>query len=158
LILGTFLSPSGYEYRKNSPPADFLCYLPNDNPKIARNFLRVARPKEPYFVKYEVCYFYFRDLYNTNIPTDLIARVVRPCQPVFKWYRAFHQQMLGFFTHFFLQNKASEELLQGIGFTNTTTSGDTRIDQVFDNGQSPKQLSLIERFTQNNPTIILGSS
>ena len=103
-------------------------------------------------------YFYLKELYNTNIPTYLIAGVFRPNQPFFKWYGAFHQQMLGFFTHFFLQNKASEELLQGIGFTNTTTSGDTRIDQVFDNSQSPKQLSLIERFTQNNPTIILGSS
>lgn len=157
-ILVTFFSPSGYEYRKNSPLADFVCYLPNDNAKNARKFIRLVRPKQAYFVKYEFWYFYLKELYNTNIPTYLIAGVFRPNQPFFKWYGAFHQQMLGFFTHFFLQNKASEELLQGIGFTNTTTSGDTRIDQVFDNSQSPKQLSLIERFTQNNPTIILGSS
>ena len=132
--------------------------MPNDNAKNARKFIRLVRPKQAYFVKYEFWYFYLKELYNTNIPTYLIAGVFRPNQPFFKWYGAFHQQMLGFFTHFFLQNKASEELLQGIGFTNTTTSGDTRIDQVFDNSQSPKQLSLIERFTQNNPTIILGSS
>lgn len=157
-ILVTFFSPSGYEYRKNSPLVDFVCYLPNDNAKNARKFIRLVRPKQAYFVKYEFWYFYLKELYNTNIPTYLIAGVFRPNQPFFKWYGAFHQQMLGFFTHFFLQNKASEELLQGIGFTNTTTSGDTRIDQVFDNSQSPKQLSLIERFTQNNPTIILGSS
>lgn len=157
-ILVTFFSPSGYEYRKNSPLADFVCYLPNDNAKNARKFIRLVRPKQAYFVKYEFWYFYLKELYNTNIPTYLIAGVFRPNQPFFKWYGAFHKQMLGFFTHFFLQNKASEELLQGIGFTNTTTSGDTRIDQVFDNSQSPKQLSLIERFTQNNPTIILGSS
>lgn len=157
-ILVTFFSPSGYEYRKNSPLADFVCYLPNDNAKNARKFIRLVRPKQAYFVKYEFWYFYLKELYNTNVPTYLIAGVFRPNQPFFKWYGAFHQQMLGFFTHFFLQNKASEELLQGIGFTNTTTSGDTRIDQVFDNSQSPKQLSLIERFTQNNPTIILGSS
>lgn len=157
-ILVTFFSPSGYEYRKNSPLADFVCYLPNDNAKNARKFIRLVRPKQAYFVKYEFWYFYLKELYNTNIPTYLIAGVFRPNQPFFKWYGAFHQQMLGFFTHFFLQNKASEELLQGIGFTNTTTSGDTRIDQVFDNSQSPKQLSLIERFTQINPTIILGSS
>lgn len=157
-ILVTFFSPSGYEYRKNSPLADFVCYLPNDNAKNARKFIRLVRPKQAYFVKYEFWYFYLKELYNTNIPTYLIAGVFRPNQPFFKWYGAFHQQMLGFFTHFFLQNKVSEELLQGIGFTNTTTSGDTRIDQVFDNSQSPKQLSLIERFTQKNPTIILGSS
>lgn len=157
-ILVTFFSPSGYEYRKNSPLADFVCYLPNDNAKNARKFIRLVRPKQAYFVKYEFWYFYLKELYNTNIPTYLIAGVFRPNQPFFKWYGAFHKQMLGFFTHFFLQNKASEELLQGIGFTNTTTSGDTRIDQVFDNSQSPKQLSLIERFTQKNPTIILGSS
>src|SRR5690606_40898350 len=83
-ILVTFFSPSGYEYRKNSPLADFVCYLPNDNAKNARKFIRLVRPKQAYFVKYEFWYFYLKELYNTNIPTYLIAGVFRPNQPFFK--------------------------------------------------------------------------
>lgn len=157
-IIVTFFSPSGYEHRKKTPVADFVCYLPNDSAKNAQKFYQLVQPKQAYFVKYEFWYFYLKELYNNNVPTYLIAGVFRTNQPFFKWYGKFHQQMLGFFTHFFLQNKASEELLHSIGFKNTTLSGDTRIDRVFENSQSPNYLPLIKQFTQNKPTIILGSS
>ena len=52
-ILLTFFSPSGYEVRKNYEVADVVCYLPFDTPANARKFVRLARPKAVFLIKYE---------------------------------------------------------------------------------------------------------
>lgn len=157
-LLITFFSPSGYEYRKNNPLIDYVCYLPTDSNKNARKFIELVNPKQAYFIKYEFWYYYLATLHQQAIPTYLISGVFRPNQPFFKWYGSFNRKMLSFFTHFFLQNKASVDLLTSIGFNNITQSGDTRIDRVFENAQSPTPLPTIEKFTTAKPTIILGSS
>ncbi|MFN5938230.1 MAG: 3-deoxy-D-manno-octulosonic acid transferase, partial [Sphingobacteriales bacterium] len=38
-IILTFFAPSGYEVRKNYAEVDFVCYLPLDTKKNARDFL-----------------------------------------------------------------------------------------------------------------------
>ena len=52
-ILLTFFSPSGYEVRKDYEGADVVCYLPFDTPGNVRSFLRLARPRMAFFIKYE---------------------------------------------------------------------------------------------------------
>lgn len=157
-LLVTFFSPSGYEYRKDNPLIDYVCYLPIDSKKNARKFMKLVNPKQAYFVKYEFWYFYLATLHQQNVPTYLISGVFRTNQPFFKWYGSFNRIMLSFFTHFFLQNKASVDLLNSIGLNNITQSGDTRIDRVYENSQSPTPLPIIEKFTNKKPTIIIGSS
>lgn len=157
-LLVTFFSPSGYEYRKDNPLIDYVCYLPIDSKKNARKFMKLVNPKQAYFVKYEFWYFYLATLHQQNVPTYLISGVFRANQPFFKWYGSFNRKMLSFFTHFFLQNKASVDLLNSIGLNNITQSGDTRIDRVYENSQSPTPLPIIEKFTNKKPTIIIGSS
>lgn len=157
-LLVTFFSPSGYEYRKDNPLIDYVCYLPIDSKKNARKFMKLVNPKQAYFVKYEFWYFYLSALNKQTVPTYLISGVFRANQPFFKWYGSFNRKMLSFFTHFFIQNKASVDLLNSIGFNNITQSGDTRIDRVYENSQSPTPLPIIEKFTNKKPTIIIGSS
>lgn len=157
-LLVTFFSPSGYEYRKNNVLIDYVCYLPVDNNKNAKKFIDLVKPKQAYFVKYEFWYYYLATLHHQHIPTYLISGVFRVNQPFFKRYGSFNRKMLSFFTHFFIQNKASVDLLNSIGFNNITQSGDTRIDRVYENSLSPTSLPIIEKFTNKKPTIILGSS
>ena len=157
-LLVTFFSPSGYEYRKDNPLINYVCYLPIDSKKNARKFIELVNPKQAYFVKYEFWYYYLANLHQQNIPTYLISGVFRTNQPFFKWYGGFNRKMLSFFTHFFIQNKVSVDLLNSIGFNNVTQSGDTRIDRVYENAQSPTPLPIIEKFTNKKPTIIIGSS
>lgn len=157
-LLVTFFSPSGYEHRKDNPLIDYVCYLPVDNKLNARKFMDLVNPKQAYFVKYEFWYNYLSALHQQVIPTYLISGVFRANQPFFKWYGSFNRKMLSFFTHFFLQNKASVDLLNSIGFNNITQSGDTRIDRVYENSKSPTTLPIIEKFSNKKPTIILGSS
>ncbi len=47
----TFFSPSGYEVRKNYALADYVGYLPADNPVNASLFLDILRPEAAFFVK-----------------------------------------------------------------------------------------------------------
>ncbi|MBQ19674.1 MAG: glycosyltransferase N-terminal domain-containing protein [Vicingaceae bacterium] len=157
-LLVTFFSPSGYEYRKDNPLINYVCYLPIDSKKNARKFIELVNPKQAYFVKYEFWYYYLANLHQQNIPTYLISGVFRANQPFFKWYGGFNRKMLSFFTRFFIQNKVSVDLLNSIGFNNVTQSGDTRIDRVYENSQSPTPLPIIEKFTNKKPTIIIGSS
>ncbi len=52
-IVLSFFSPSGYEQRKNYPLADFVCYLPMDNPDNAEKFIELINPSFAIFIKYE---------------------------------------------------------------------------------------------------------
>jgi 3-deoxy-D-manno-octulosonic-acid transferase len=68
------------------------------------------------------------------------------------------QQVLTGFTHFFVQNETSKNLLIQHHFTNVTLSGDTRFDRVFENTQHPKKLALIEQFKGNDILLVGGST
>ncbi len=157
-VLVTFFSPSGYEQRKNDSLIDYCFYLPFDSKKNAKQFIETIQPKKAFFIKYEFWFFYLQELASNNIPTYLISGVFRKEQLFFKWYGATHKKMLQFFTHFFLQNERSEELLHQLEITNTTVTGDTRIDRVYKNSLKPEKLPLIKKFKAGNKIIIAGSS
>lgn len=129
-IVLTFFSPSGYEIRKNYPQADFVCYLPADTRRNARDFLAIIQPDAAIFVKYEFWANYLLALKKRSAPTLLVSALFRENQPFFRWYGAFWRRMLACFQHFFVQNRHSEQLLQSIGFQNITVAGDTRVDRV----------------------------
>ena len=62
------------------------------------------------------------------------------------------------FTHFFVQNEVSEQLLHNINFKNTTLSGDTRFDRVVEILSRDNSLEYIKQFKNDKPTIVYGSS
>lgn len=157
-ILVTFFSPSGYELRKNYENADCVVYLPIDNQKNARKFLDIAQPKEAFFIKYEFWLNYLFELDQRNIPTYLISGVFRKNQLFFKWYGSTHKKMLTYFSHFFVQNESSKNLLTDLGFQNISVSGDTRLDRVYENSLTPRPVNLIKKFKGSKKIIILGSS
>ena len=157
-ILVTFFSPSGFEHRKNDSLIDYVFYLPIDTKKNAKAFIKMVKPKMVFFVKYEFWFNYIMELKRNNIPTYLISGVFRENQLFFKWYGAWYKQVLTGFTHFFVQNETSKNLLLQHHFSNVTLSGDTRFDRVFENTQHPKKLSLIEQFKGNNILLVGGST
>ncbi|WP_231459199.1 MULTISPECIES: 3-deoxy-D-manno-octulosonic acid transferase [unclassified Pedobacter] len=154
----TFFSPSGYEIRKDYALADAVFYLPIDTKKNAQKFIELVKPEMAIFTKYEFWYFYFTELKKSNIPLYLISGIFRPNQVFFKKYGAFYRNILKSVTHFFVQNKESEQLLNSINIKSTTVSGDTRFDRVYENAINPKQLPIIENFCGDTNTIICGST
>lgn len=157
-IVVTFFSPSGYEIRKNYGLAEGVFYLPLDTASNAYRLVRALNPELAIFTKYEYWYYYFRELNNKNIPLIIISGIFRRNQVFFKPYGSFHRKILGYVSHFFVQNEESVTLLSTINIRNTTLSGDTRFDRVAENAASLKKLDLIEKFCGTGPVLIAGST
>ena len=157
-ILLTFFSPSGYEVRKNYEGADIVCYLPMDTPGNVASFLRLVKPEMAFFIKYEFWYNYLHILKHRCIPTYSVSSIFRPDQVFFKWYARQYACVLKCFTHFFVQNEQSRDLLATLGITEVTISGDTRFDRVLQIKEQSKHLPLVEAFKKDCPVFVAGSS
>ena len=157
-ILLTFFSPSGYEVRKNYEGADIITYLPLDTITNARRFLRTVRPVMAFFIKYEFWYNYLHILKHRNIPVYSVSSIFRPDQVFFKWYGRQYGRVLNCFSHFFVQNEVSKELLAKIGITNVDVVGDTRFDRVLQIKDAAKQLPVVESFVKDAPQVFVAGS
>jgi len=157
-IVLTFFSPSGYEVRKNSTVADVIVYLPLDTKSNAEKFLKLVHPEMAFFIKYEYWPNYLNALKESNIPTYLFSGIFRKDQVFFKWYGGFYRKALTAFKQFFVQNESSKLLLQQIGFNNVKVSGDTRFDRVLKILERDNSLDFIEKFKNNQLTIVCGST
>jgi len=162
-ILVTFYSPSGYEVRKDYAGADIVCYLPFDTKLNVHRFLSMVQPKMAFFIKYEFWPNYLNSLRRRNVPTYLISGIFRSNQLFFKNYAPFYRRLLNCFTHLFVQNEDSVELLRTIGYTeNITISGDTRFDRVLEIRQNAKELEIVQSFSDSRKPsekiLVAGSS
>ena len=157
-ILLTFFSPSGYEVRKNYEGADIITYLPLDTITNARRFLRTVRPVMAFFIKYEFWYNYLHILKHRGVPVYSVSSIFRPDQVFFKWYGRQYGRVLNCFTHFFVQNEQSKDLLAKIGITDTTVVGDTRFDRVLQIKAAAKQLPVVEAFVKDAPHVFVAGS
>ena len=157
-ILQTFFSPSGYEVRKNYKGADIVCYLPLDTPGNVKRFLDLAQPYMAFFIKYEFWQNYLNELQRRNIPVYSVSSIFRKEQIFFRWYGKSYRKVLNTFTHLFVQDEASVQLLRTIGITNTTVVGDTRFDRVLEICHQAKELPLVEKFKGNHTAFVAGSS
>jgi 3-deoxy-D-manno-octulosonic-acid transferase len=157
-ILLTFFSPSGYEVRKNYAGADIICYLPLDTIRNARRFLRLIRPEIAFFIKYEFWYNYLHILKHRNVPVYSVSSIFREGQVFFRWYGKQYSRVLKCFTHFYVQNETSCQLLERIGLTNVTITGDTRFDRVLQIKDAAKKLSVVEAFIKDCPNVFVAGS
>ena len=157
-ILLTFFSPSGYKVRKDYKGADIICYLPLDTPINAIRFLRLIRPEVAFFIKYEFWWNYLHILKHRHVPVYSVSSIFRPEQVFFRWYGYQYRCVLRCFTHFFVQNETSRDLLAKLGLTNVTITGDTRFDRVLQIKEQSKQLPVIDAFKKDYKVFVAGSS
>ena len=155
-ILLTFFSASGFEIKKNTALANWVFYLPADTTSNAKKFINLVNPIKVVFIKYEFWFNYMYQLKKQNIPFYSVSTIFREGQVFFK-YKWFTKQLKNV-THFFVQDGKSAELLNSIGFSNFTISGDTRFDSVVANTKNPTKIALVELFSKNKKTIICGST
>lgn len=157
-ILLTFFSPSGYEVRKDYKGADVICYLPFDTKLNARKFMRIAHPEMAFFIKYEFWQNYLTALHKRHIPVYSVASIFRPGQVFFRWYGHKYRNVLRCFTHLYVQNQESVDLLRPLGITNLTIVGDTRMDRVLQIKNEAKDLPLCEAFVKGACQPDLGAN
>ena len=158
-ILLSFYSPSGYEVRKNYDKVDAVCYMPVDTPRRVKEFLDVVNPKMAIFVKYEFWGNFLEQLKQRNVPTYIISSIFRPNQSFFKPWGEMFRKMLGCFTHLYVQDEESRELLHGIGIDNVTVCGDTRLDRVLQIKAQAKEFPAIAQMVGDSKNVlVMGSS
>lgn len=157
-IVLTFFSPSGYEVRKNTPVADVVCYLPLDSRANAKRFLDLVHPELAVFVKYEFWPNYLNELKRRGVNTLLISAFFRPDQAFFKGYGKFMRTSLNAFTHMFVQDERSLNLLRDIGVQGVSVSGDTRFDRVHEILTRDNHLEFMDRFKGDSRLFIAGST
>jgi 3-deoxy-D-manno-octulosonic-acid transferase len=87
-----------------------------------------------------------------------VSSIFRPDQVFFKWYGRQYGRVLNCFTHFFVQNEVSKQLLEKIHITEVSVVGDTRFDRVLQIKEAAKQLSVVEAFKQDYKVFVAGSS
>lgn len=158
-VVLSFFSPSGYESAKNFKGADQIIYLPADTILNAKKLITQINPAVVFWVKYEYWYHYLTEIKKRDIPLLLVSAIFRESQPFFKFYGGFWRRLLHSFTHFFVQNNRSLELLQSLGFAeNSSVSGDTRFDRVIDIAQKNSSIEHINEFKGDNRLIVAGST
>lgn len=161
-ILLTFFSPSGYEVRKNYDGADVVVYLPIDTKRNARHFLRLTKPVMAFFIKYEFWSNYLHMLKERHVPTFSVSSVFRPNQIFFRAYGKGYGKVLDCFTHFFVQNEESRDLLKSIGIDCVSVTGDTRFDRVLQIRDAGKSLPIVENFVggtaEERPHVFIAGS
>ncbi len=157
-IVLSFFSPSGYEIKKTSSPADCVVYLPVDTRKNVRRFLDIIQPELVFFVKYDFWPNYLFELKKRKIKTYLVSGLFTDKHKFFRWYNAWLKKSLLAFTTFFVQDENSKNVLQYQGFNNVSVCGDTRFDRVFQIAEKLEKLDFIAYFKGNKDLFIAGSS
>ena len=161
-ILLTFFSPSGYEVRKNYDGADVVVYLPIDTKRNASRFLRLTNPVMAFFIKYEFWSNYLHMLKERHVPTFSVSSIFRPNQIFFRAYGKGYGKVLDCFTHFFVQNEESRDLLKSIGIDCVSVTGDTRFDRVLQIRDAGKSLPIVENFVggtaEERPHVFIAGS
>lgn len=161
-VLLTFFSPSGYEVRKNYAKADAVCYLPPDLPLTVHRFIRQTNNLQAaFFVKYDFWFNYLGALRKSHVPTYIFSAIFRPEQYFFKpWGRWFVRQLRDCFTHLFVQNEESLQLLRSHGIDHCSLAGDTRYDRVNQIVQTAERDAVVEKFLDgyDGKVLVAGST
>lgn len=157
-ILVTFFSPSGYEIQKDYSMADYVCYLPLDTRKNANRFVKHFNPTNVFFIKYEFWLNFIDAANRNNTKLYSVSTLLRPNQRFFKWYGGIFRKRLSYFSHFFVQNEATADLLSSIRINNKTVTGDTRFDRVYNRSVNHSENKLIGNWLTKEKAFVIGSS
>lgn len=157
-IVLSFYSPSGYEIRKDYQEVDIVVYLPIDTIAKSKKFIELIQPSIAIFIKYEFWPNMLSVLKEQSIETILVSGIFRDDQIFFKPYGHWMRKSLQAFSHFFVQNQSSKMLIEKIGFSNVTVSGDTRFDRVEKILEQNNSLVFLEDFVKDQIVIVAGST
>lgn len=162
-IVITFFSPSGYEMRKNYDLADAVLYLPFATRRNVKRFIEALQPSMALFVKYEFWPAYLRELKKRKIRTYSISAIFRPKQLFFRPWGKTQLRLLNCFTHIFVQDTESENLLKAHGINHCSVAGDTRFDRVkeimeLQKTKADNRLTPVAQFVQGCDRVIIAGS
>ncbi len=156
-ILITFYSPSGYEVRKDYSLADFVHYLPFDQPKLIHELVTIVKPALVFFAKYDFWIHLISNLHQLHVPMVAFSCSFRKNQFYFKKSGQFYLNVLKKIDHFFVIDTNSETLLKTFGIVQVTSAGDTRFDKVLATSKTRESNEIAATFKDDCLLFIAGS-
>jgi 3-deoxy-D-manno-octulosonic-acid transferase len=160
-IFVSFYSPSGMQhYHKRGFVPSAVFYLPTDTASQMKRLVQTVDADRLYLLKYEFWPNLLRAAQDARLETFAVNTILRPSQVYFQWYGGFFRKALQRITYFGVQNMATQELLcsEGIAAQKIEVLGDLRWNRVLEAKQNAPKNSIIERFCEGSPLLILGSS
>ncbi|HAD33906.1 MAG TPA: hypothetical protein DCF44_05340, partial [Chitinophagaceae bacterium] len=97
------------------------------------------------------------EIQKRKIPSILISSIFRPEQIFFRPYGGLFRKALLGFSHLFVQDQRSVDLLRKLGAHSFSLAGDTSLDRVFALSQVPFENEILEQFINAQPLFIAGS-
>jgi len=158
-IVLTFFSPSGLKAKKNYSDADWVTYLPEDTPLQANHWVNTLKPKLAIFVKYDFWFHHLEACERNKVPVCFIA-----CDfPNGHWLfhpiaRSLRRALMHQVRLFLVQNIATMNLLKAHGMQHVQTTGDPRVDRVWEILETQEPLLEIQEFAQHQSMVVAGST
>ncbi len=132
-VIVTFFSPSGYEYSRKYPGADYLTYIPLDTRRNARKFIALVKPCAAVVMRYDLWMNHLDAarsfgtkivLADATFPTALFHRA--------GFLKYFYRRLYGL-PHAILTTTAEHKKLfdSFLGSESSSVVGDTRFDRVY---------------------------
>jgi len=158
----THYSPSGYEYARKRPSADFHDYLPLDRLAAMRDLVRMWRPRLLVFVKYDFWPNQILAAAEAGVPIVLIAGTLQPRSWRLRFLaRSLFNYLFNQFSH--LGVCSEEDRRRFVDLLKVrcpvTVTGDTRAEQVIDRFEGSADGRVAARLQALPGTrLILGST
>lgn len=160
-IILSFYSPSGMQhFHKRGFVPHAVFYLPPDLPSSMRRLVHEVGATRLYLLKYEFWPNLLNAAQKASIGVFSVSTLLRPSQVYFKWYGGYFRKALQRVGYFGVQNVATQELLYSVGIVKDKVEviGDLRFNRVLAAKAKAQPNPILERFTNGQPLLILGSS
>lgn len=158
-ILVTFFSPSGYEYHRNEPLADWVFYLPLATRRNARRFFDAAHPSKIIISISDYWPAFLFEARRRGVPAFLTSARFEPGMFYFKPLGFVYRDIFRTcFTKMFVRDERSKKLIESIGVKNTTLAGDPRIDRVLALSRGQWHNEIVERWCGGRKVFVAGST
>lgn len=161
-IAFTHYSPSGYEYARRHPCADYHDYLPLDVPQAMERLVAAWRPRLLVCVKTDVWPNLVVAAHRTGVPVLLMAGSLPPGSARLRWPgRHLYREVFDRFSHLGVGTEEDRrrfvELLKVK--TPVSVTGDTRVEQVIVRYEQGRGGEVSERLgALQSRLLILGST
>lgn len=158
-VLATFFSPSGYEYLKDDPIADFVYYLPLDTPWNVKRFLDAVRPVKVIISISDFWLCFLSGLRRRSIPTYLISACFNEKQFYFKPLGfPYRNAFRNCFKKIVVRDENSLNLLKRIGAENGVIVGDPRMDRVVEIASEVWSDPVLDRWAKGAARVFVAGS
>ncbi len=157
-IIVSYFSPSVEKIINKSNLIFKSFYIPSDKKSNMSKMFNLIKPEFILLIKYEFWKNFIAESRKKNVPIFSVVSTFRKNQIFFRFHGFFFRKILNDISYFLVQDEKSKKLLKKININNVKVVGDSRYDRVFNIYSKAKKYIDIEKFINNNKTIVIGSS